>query len=168
MTDSYHSFKETVKTGWNNFLLFLGRSKTSWSRILPTIERLLIWLFFGVVISIMPLVFHALQYINREKPFELYNIISNGELFILSVVMASAAIGESMLLEKRSLLIKMMVGVCLLQLTFSAFYYADISAINFSGSIKIPESTIVNNSIYLYVSTLITSSCCIGLLEFKK
>lgn len=134
-------------------------------------NRFIFWLIYTVVISLLPIGFHALQFINRGEPVKLFNILSNGELLIISVGMAATAIGEALWRKSNNLvhnsLVLHIVGICFLLLIVSAFYYADVAAMNMAKNI-VEEQVLVKNSLLLYLFTFISSSCCIVLLEMNN
>jgi len=132
------------------------------------IDRLMFWLIFTVVISLLPIGFHALQFINRAQSVQLYDVISNGELFIISVGMAATAIGEALSKRSGSSLVLFMVGICFILLIISAFLYADVAAMNMANNTSSLKQVLVTNSLLLYGFTFVCSTCCIGLVEIDN
>jgi hypothetical protein len=58
------------------------------------IDRVLVWLLFGVVFGLLPLIAVGLGDALTEGGFHLESVLAEGELFIISAVLCAAALGE--------------------------------------------------------------------------
>lgn len=96
----------------------------------------------------------------------LTEVTSNGELLLISVALAAAAIGD--LLGKRNGTLTMpkliSSGICMLMLLIASFYYADISACRMSGQ-PIQDGVIASVSLISCACTLVCGGCCVALSE---
>ncbi len=131
-----------------------------------TTHRLTRWAIFSVAVALLPLVFHALQLATRGKPVSVAAVTAHGELLLISVALAAAAIGD--LLGSRnwthSLSKLVSSGFCMLMLLLASFYYADICACRMGGQ-PIEDAVISKVSILSYLFTLICSASCVALSE---
>lgn len=132
------------------------------------VQKLIRWFIFSVAVALLPLIFHALQLITRGKSASLSAVTSHGELLIVSVALAAAAIGNIIGNKNMTLSIPKLLsaGFCMLMLLLSSFYYADISACRISGQ-PIEDNVIACVSLISYIFTFICSACCIVLSEVE-
>lgn len=133
------------------------------------VHKLIRWTIFSVAVALLPLVFHALQLTTRGKAVSVTAVTSHGELLLISVALAAAAIGDLLGNRNWTLSIPKLVasGFCMLMLLLSSFYYADISACRMSGQL-IEDGVIATVSVLSYAFTLVCSGCCVALAEVNQ
>jgi len=73
------------------------------SRRTVAIKRLIVWLLFGAVFGLMPLFAVSLKEVFSPDGFHINNVLKNGDLFIVSAVLAAGAIGELLAATTRGL-----------------------------------------------------------------
>lgn len=73
------------------------------SRSMLATKRLIVWLLFGAVFGLMPLFAVALKEVFSSGGFHITNVLKNGDLFIVSAVLAAGAIGELLAATTRGL-----------------------------------------------------------------
>lgn len=130
------------------------------------VHKLIKWAIFSVAVALMPLAFHAIQLAWRGNPFSIGAIIGHGELLLVSVAIAAAAIGD-LQGNKHSTLgtVKLLsTGFCFIVLLMSSLFYADISACQLADQV-LQESMIKNVSLLCYAVTLVCGGCCVALAE---
>jgi len=106
------------------------------------------WLFYGVIIAIIPLVAKYVGMALRDNHPTIEEIICNGELLIICVGMLSFAIGELFTWNTNHKLIKIILsGTSLVLLSLTIFIFADISNISLESSKgkNIADVSIKNN-----------------------
>ena len=96
-----------------------------------SIEKLFIWLFFGVIIALLPLLARYIGLSLRNNNPQVANVICNGELLIICVGMLSAAIGELITWDANQKIVKIILsGTAVVLLVLTIFLFADISTID--------------------------------------
>ena len=65
------------------------------------ITRLLQWIFFSVVIGLVPIIFLYIRGILWSKPVEFQILLKHGELFLISTVILAGAIGDLIYTDPR-------------------------------------------------------------------
>ena len=95
------------------------------------LEKLATWLFFGVIISIIPLIARFIGMALRNNEPTIVKVICNGELLIICVGMLAVAIGEVITWNANHKLVKIILsGTSLVLLGLTIFIFADISNIS--------------------------------------
>ncbi len=128
--------------------------------------RVIRWLIFNVALAVVPLVVSGLIRATRGQALSLYIMLANGELLLITVCMAGAAIGELLgIKERRYPKLELIAGgTCVVILVVTAIYFADISSAHTSSQ-QIDFAVIKWTSLVLYTSGFIASLSCIVIAE---
>ena len=131
------------------------------------VEKFFRWLFFGVIIAMLPIAFHYIcLFLGKSSP-SITKVISNGELLIIAVGMTSAAIGELFAWQSQNSIYKVILGgSCTTLLILSALLFAYISTNIFSQHPLDPIS-IYHVSLVLYFSSVISSAFSTTITESR-
>lgn len=120
-------------------------------------KRVLVWLLFGAIFGLMPLFAVTLKEVFSPTGFKIDELLKNGDLFIVSAVLAAGAIGELLAAASRGM----------------SFYLAVISGffclITFAGDTiayvvagSAPPAEVTTASLWFFPVTLLASGLCIG------
>ncbi|HEY2588108.1 MAG TPA: hypothetical protein VGI81_20360 [Tepidisphaeraceae bacterium] len=129
-------------------------------------KKLLQWLFFGVIFSLLPFVFTAVQFYGTPKhpQFAWWVLWPRGELFLVSVGFAADGAGEALSIEGRFQHLKIvLVGLCFLVVALSAFGYAQLQ----SSAYSYPPIFVTSSSVAFFVLTFTCAGLCKALRELK-
>lgn len=121
------------------------------------IKRLIVWLLFGAVFGLMPLFAVSLKEVFSSGGFHINNVLKNGDLFIVSAVLAAGAIGELLAATTRGLssFVAVIAGFFCL-----ATFAGDTIAYVVVGSASASE--IATASYWFFPITLVASGVCVG------
>ncbi len=119
-------------------------------------SRITKWLLFGVVCSLLPILFKVITYVTRGQNIELTILVEHGELFLISTAIAATGLGE--LVTEGP---KPTTGVILT--AFSSFALTAVSAYWFSdlnNAAQVDLNNIVNASVTIFLVSLISTFIC--------
>lgn len=119
--------------------------------------RLVVWLLFGVVLGLLPLIASVIRGVMSKDAFSFTEVLGGGELFIVSAVIAAGAMGELFAGAFRDSprLLTILAGFwTLLAFTANTMAYMAVSSA--------PHSTVMNLSLAFFPFTLIASGLSIG------
>lgn len=130
-------------------------------------ERVVRWFVFSVVLALLPLAFRfAWQSTSSNTP-TVANILSQGELLLVSAAIAAAAVGELVARGRQSPIMQILAcGGCIGSVLFSSLYYAVVSTHH--SQTPIFESTVSSISFWMFGLTVVSSAGCISLAETEK
>jgi hypothetical protein len=133
--------------------------------------KLLVWMLFGVTIALMPFYTRAIINHDRGQPVTLAEILGDGELLVVSVVINAAAIGELMskgeIPEHFKLAKVAVIGVSLALLCVMSTWFADVSSIH-AGGAKLPDNhNMARESLAFFFATLVVSASSLALSEVE-
>jgi hypothetical protein len=121
------------------------------------------WAIFGVIFAIAPL---AADYFigslhNPSSTFSWHDVVSKGELLLVTAAIAGAGVGELIGSGKDWLPFKLVTGgACFVILLVAAELYSSIASdVRLQAVYDKPR--LVDYSIYLFFATLIASAGCI-------
>lgn len=99
------------------------------------------WLVFSVALSLLPLLISLILYWLQDEPFNLFRLISNGELLIIGCTLSAATIGElnSAVAKRNDLRLIAPLGGLVLSTLLCAFVFAAIAALGNNGPTQIIE-----------------------------
>jgi len=119
------------------------------------------WLIFGAIISLLPLAFTFGDLALRGRPHRLVDVIGNGELLVVVWVLSASALGE-MFGGKggRPILHILAGGLTLVVIVAAALLFAFVAEAK-AGTQPVNEDLLVNLSVILYVVSLFP---CVGCL----
>lgn len=131
----------------------------------PTIfTRLLLWLIFGVLIGVLPLLADGIKDTFGADGFSFDSLLSQGELFIISSVIAAGAIGELFVAKlpdrERNYLITA-GGFCLLLCLGNAIAYAS-STMSVACAIAEQKTSTAATSAAVQSAALAQRTACMG------
>lgn len=132
------------------------------------LSKILKWIIFGVLIGIAPLLVTLLIGITRNQTIDIVNILSNGELLLVTAGIVGAAIGDLLAGNHRFPSLEIVSGGgCVLILLISSLYFADISAAGITSSLSQPlnVNAIEKYSYYIFTSGCISSIASVILSE---
>jgi len=92
--------------------------------------RLVMWVLFGCVASLLPLAIQAIKGINSPGGPTFTAVCGNGELLIISAVIAAGVLGELILGLSRSpdvMFFLVLSFACGAELVIASLWYADLS-----------------------------------------
>lgn len=128
-------------------------------------EKVIQWTVFGVLLSIAPLGVALLIKLTRSQSIALTDILSNGELLLVTAGIVGAAIGDLLAgKHKHSSAELISGGGCVVILLVSCIYFADVSAAHASQS-SINSAAVERASYWLFGSGFISSLVSIILSE---
>ena len=127
--------------------------------------KLIRWAIFSALISLLPLWFNYLvMRINGFSP-PLKDLISHGELLLITAGLSAAAVGKVIASGRNYANRKFLAaGGCLIVLLTSSFYFAYISSLYKSAEI-LDINFIAHISLVLYFSAIFSSAACVRLSE---
>jgi len=119
--------------------------------------RLTVWVLFGVIIALLPLIAVGIKDAMSAEGFHLCNVLVDGELFVVSAVLAAGALGELLGAAYRT-------GLGLV-VVFAGFGCFATFAGNMMCYMVVADSlpgAVVEVSVWLFALTLIPSGVAIG------
>ncbi len=125
------------------------------------------WLIFGAIISLLPLAFTFGDLALRGRPHRLTDVIGNGELLVVVWVLSASALGE-MFGGKggRPILHIVVGGLTLMLIVASALLFALVAEANAGGQ-SVDKELLVDLSMILYAVALIPCIFCLICSELK-
>jgi hypothetical protein len=124
-------------------------------------------MIFDVLVTLTPFVFGYLQSIDKNKTFELSDVLGTGQLLLVCVAISASAIGELVAIEvaeNQKVMKTAAIGLSFIVVIVSALWFGDISASISSNTAPDPK-TISFGSISIYVWALCASAWCLTLAE---
>ncbi len=119
------------------------------------------WLIFGAIISLLPLAFTFGDLALRGRPHHLTDVMGNGELLVVIWVLSASALGEMFGGKGGHPILHIVVGgLTLLVIVFSALLFAFVAEAK-AGSLPVNEDLLVKASMILYVISLIPCVLCL-------
>lgn len=119
-------------------------------------EALITWLIFSIIFALVPIVFNAVaQSLVPNVSVSFADLLSNGELLIISVGVAAGSVGELVKSgNKNNRILEILAyGSCLILLCFAALLFAVIS----SASSTLDAGRIASYSTGIFSATLFAS-----------
>lgn len=128
-------------------------------------ERVTKWIFFSVVIAIIPLIAVYLLLVIKGQQPGYRDIFGKGELFLIVIALCGAAIGDLVTAQKAKLSTKLISGgLTLVVLLLASLLYAYISSE--TGPIAdVAKDQIALISGALFLIGAFSCGCCIAVAE---
>jgi hypothetical protein len=150
-----------------------GQSKSDQPE--STLEKVIRWLIFGVIISLAPFAAVVLDYLDQGIKLTLPALFGRGELLIVSVVIAAGGIGETSgsASDARRVPRLIVMGCCVIILITTSIWFADVFSLvtqnhkSSPGSVAHPQ-TVAYGSIIAFFFTIIASGSALTLSKNKK
>jgi hypothetical protein len=131
------------------------------------VQKLMLWALFNVLVALSPFVFRALGVRFMGKSVVWEEVLSDGELLLVAAAVASGAIGELMISEKKYITPKLIVsGLCMFCLIIASLCYAFIRAMD-KSSVTLETSAIFSWSVWIFMGAFVAGSGCVILSEVK-
>lgn len=142
----------------------MRQQKGGW-RENPVIEKLTVWLIFGVVVTLTPFIFSFLQSVDSRRGFAFSSVLGDGQLLLVSVAIAAGAFGElvtvNMVSEKRLSRI-LALGSSVVVVIVASLWFGGISS-SVSDKTATDPKAITIGSGFIYGWALISSAWCLSL-----
>jgi hypothetical protein len=136
----------------------------------PVVEKLTVWVIFGVIVTLTPFIFSILQSVGGKHGFSVNTILGTGQLLLVSVAITAAAFGELVVInvsESQRLFRTLAMGSAVIVVIVSSLWFGGISSSIDEG--KPPDPAIISlGSILVYVWALISSAWCLSLAASNK
>lgn len=126
-------------------------------------QRLGVWLFFGVILALLPLILEWLRLMDANRRHGLVAICSNGELLLISAVIAGGAVGELILsnVAHRWMSFKIWAaGSTVVLLAVEAGWYSDVASKLDTNNAADPH-TVTYGSLIAFLVTVAASAACL-------
>jgi len=134
---------------------------------ISTTERIVDWLIFGVVLTLLPFLAVIFLDVDRNTSPKPASLFGHGELLIVAAVIAAGAIGELTLTRKRSsrrVSRRITLGFCIVIFGATTLWFADISALILAKQPPQPQ-TVAMGSIIIFAFTVIAGLSSLLLSE---
>lgn len=143
-------------------------TKRRWreSRVL---QRLQVWIIFDVLVTLTPFAFGYFQSIDKNKTFQISNVLGSGQLLLVCVAISASAIGELVAIEvseKQKFMKTAAIGLAFIVVIVSTYWFGDISA-SISGETTPDQKTISFGSMFIYAWALCVSAWCLTLSQSR-
>lgn len=129
-------------------------------------KKVIRWIIFSVIIGITPIFLNFFSILfSKEIDFSFFLLVSKGESFLISAVIAAGAVGELIGRGQRWEIGKIISGgSCLLLLIFSSYLFSRISGL---GPTELLDqmNSINTTSVTIFSCTFIASAFCVALAE---
>ena len=127
------------------------------------IERLVKWILFSVIISLLPLVADGVNRISQGRSgigqSVLTEVLAHGELLLVSAAIAADAVGDLIGSGPEFKMLKYLAGgACLAIILFGSLWYAGIAANSHDGRL-LNNGMIARWSASILGLTVLTSGC---------
>jgi hypothetical protein len=130
-------------------------------------DELLKWFALGVVVAALPIIFNGVDFAIREQAFSFRALARHGELFLVSVAIIAASLGELPMAQlsgwtrvARTLLLgSSIVLICLCSLCF-----ADVASL-LQDDKHYNTSFVATGSLFLFFLSMVTAGCSVALGE---
>jgi hypothetical protein len=133
------------------------------------LQKLAIWFVFTVIVTLAPFFLGFFQSIDRDQQFTFSLILGTGQLLLVSVAIAAAALGDLVAIEvstNQRILKTVAIGSCTLVVIISSLWFGDISATIQGKPVPDPR-TISFGSGVVYFWALVSSAWCLSLATIK-
>jgi hypothetical protein len=109
-------------------------------------QRVVMWCLFGCLASLLPLLIQMLHGFDSPRGATFDAICGDGELLVISAVLAAGALGEVILGIPRSMLMLVLTFGCGAELVVASLWFADIR-----GRVGSQETTQIDGQTVSYV-----------------
>lgn len=129
-------------------------------------EKLIRWFIFSVVIALTPILFNIISILfSEEINFSFFLLVSKGESFLISAVIAAAAIGDLIATGKKWVIGKILSGgSCVILLLLSSYLFSHISSLA-PIELHAQIGNVNFTSIFIFSCTVFSSGFCVGLAK---
>ena len=142
-----------------------------------TVERLVHWFIFSVLIALLPILFNTIGLLLDGEPITLGALFGKGELFLIAVAISGRGVGELVVNEtrlekpgvttsgtRRPNAERITIGMSVIIVAVASFGFAHILA-KIRSEVPLDLAAVAWLSIIIFLFALATSSFCIVLKE---
>ena len=124
-------------------------------------DKLVRWLIFGVIASLLPFVLICLNLWTSKKSVKIENLFSRGELLLVSTAIGTAAIGELIGTDNKNALLKIVVGgTSIIAILIQAAWYAHAN----DAEKGLDARSVAVASLIFFAITIVCSFACLCLV----
>lgn len=130
-------------------------------------EKLLHWLFFGVLMALVPFIAAIFSDVDRDKTFDFSSLFGHGDLLIIATIISAGGIGDlfGTAVDKRHRTSKLIVlGCSIVSVAVTCMWFGDISSLLFTAHPADP-TTVAVGSLILFVFAIIEGISALMLSE---
>ena len=131
-------------------------------------DKTLRWLFFSVIIAVLPILFNGLSAVTRNERIEWRELFTHGELLLAAAIISAGAgselFGRSSAVFRRTRLI--MVGMTYLIFFLASLWFASIADLIREGG-KMNTDLVAWGSVLIFFASVVTGACCMVLSEVR-
>ena len=130
-------------------------------------EKLLHWLFFGVVMALVPFIAAIFSDVDRDKAFSFPSLFGHGDLLIIATIISAGGIGDlfGTAVDKRHRTPKLIVlGCSIVSVAVTCMWFGDISSLLFTTHPADPM-TVAVGSLILFAFAIIEGISALMLSE---
>ena len=132
------------------------------------VERIIRWLLFSVVISLIPFIFSYFKSILRGNIINLTILIERGELLLISTTIMAAAFGQYITSKLTIGLPEILLsGSSIFFIILSSLLYAEISTASSNGE-QLEHNMVYTLSIVFFGVSLLISGSCIAFSKVES
>jgi len=125
------------------------------------------WVWFGLVLAIVPVIFAALRLFIRDAPVTLSALTGQAELLLPAAAISARGIGELLGGQARKSAKRYLAGgSAILILLLSTLFFADVTAAYAVGD-PVSTSVIARTSVVLTLCAAIAGCSCVIVAEVK-
>ncbi len=120
-------------------------------------EKLFKWVFFTVLISLLPIAFGLSTLYLNDEPINIFQCTNNGEFFLISVCISAGVLGELFGSSKKLINLKIATGglICTIMI-LSSYNFAEVWKANISNQAYLPENIFLAS----VITIICTLFCC--------
>jgi hypothetical protein len=131
----------------------------------PVVEKLAIWLIFGVIVSLLPFLFSVLTSIGSKSSFIYSQILGGGQLLLVAVAISAGAFGDLIFIDvpKLQRMPKVLaIGSCVVEILVASAWFGIVAE---SDSTKTPLDPVTISlwSILVFAWALLSSGSCLSI-----
>lgn len=131
-------------------------------------EKIFRWVFFSVLVSLLPFVWSCVSLITQQKTVSLEIMFSRGEILLVSCALCAAAFGDLIGTGRNFIKYKIVVGFgCVAILALDSLWYSQISFHVLSLS-EYNMTFVTIGSLIAFIFTLVTALGALILAEADK
>lgn len=132
--------------------------------------KVLHWAFFSVIFAVLPIGAGYVIDITRQSDRSFSDLISHGELYIVSAGLTAAAVGQSFMKKnnKHRFLHAILTFTNIGLFFLTSFFYADAVAPSSEADPNVRRDVMAELSLWFFAITLITTGTSTVLAEVEK
>lgn len=133
------------------------------------LEKLLKWLLFSVIVSVVPLFSTYIILVIYSSEPSFVSIISRGELQLISVALLANGIGDVVTSESiRKVFQVLLIGLSTVFLLVISIWYGAITSILISGTSTTTYQSLEYPTLIAFLVSFFISACCVAVGDNEK